>query len=146
MESTYPENPTSDLSKAIDALLKGRDVATRLKTTFDTHTHVTDDQSSMVNQILNSFTSSLSLLSGVSDNPEVSQFLANTHCWDACHKSEDSGESSKSTATLKERRGCYKRRLVQSIRKNIFCLLLASVWQLGNKKKENNLFITEWTI
>ncbi|XP_058002451.1 probable WRKY transcription factor 70 isoform X2 [Hevea brasiliensis] len=114
MESCWPEHLPSDRKKAIDELMKGREFAKQLKVVLCDS--IGEDGSmpaeDLVVKILNSFTSSLSILNRA-ETDEVSQFPASTHvgspCWDG-RKSEDSGESSKSTSTRKDRRGCYKRR------------------------------------
>ncbi|KAF2287986.1 hypothetical protein GH714_003733 [Hevea brasiliensis] len=114
MESCWPEHLPSDRKKAIDELMKGREFANQLKAVLCDS--IGEDGSmpaeDLVVKILNSFTSTLSILNRA-ETDEVSQFPASTHvgspCWDG-RKSEDSGESSKSTSTRKDRRGCYKRR------------------------------------
>ncbi|PIN21369.1 hypothetical protein CDL12_05914 [Handroanthus impetiginosus] len=61
----------------------------------------------LVGKIMDSFTQSISILSGGGDSDEVSQVPAVTNS--PGRKSEDSGESCKTPAP-KDRRGCYKRR------------------------------------
>ncbi|KAF9680113.1 hypothetical protein SADUNF_Sadunf06G0086400 [Salix dunnii] len=70
----------------------------------------------LVKEIMNSLTSTLSMLNGAGYDDVVSQIPATTKVCspfrDGRKSSEDSEESSKSTAAVKvkDRRGCYKRR------------------------------------
>nr|WGV38231.1 WRKY [Loropetalum chinense var. rubrum]WGV38232.1 WRKY [Loropetalum chinense var. rubrum] len=117
MESYWPENsPTTDRKRLIESeLLRGREFTNQLQNILlgsNNKPLIQDELESaedLISRILGSFNESLSRLnSGESD--EVSQIPAKRSlCWDGGLKSEDSGESSKSS-TLKDRRGCYKRR------------------------------------
>lgn len=121
MEScSWPDHLPSDRRRAIAELVKGRDFALQLRDlVHSNNNNVSVSLQQRINQdlalnILNSFTNTLSILkrsNGESD--EVSQVPTPTHfTWDADVplKSEDSEGSSKTTSTIKDRRGCYKRR------------------------------------
>ncbi|KAK2657991.1 hypothetical protein Ddye_011043 [Dipteronia dyeriana] len=131
MESpcSRPEN-ISDRTKAIEELVKGRDFALQLRRILNklsSENNNDDDgdgvvlDQDLVLKILSSFTNSLSILKncgggggghGYQSDHEVSQIQTNaTHLnWDG-RKSEDSGDSSKTSSIVnKDRRGCYKRR------------------------------------
>uniref|UniRef100_A0A5B6YQB1 Putative WRKY transcription factor 70 n=1 Tax=Davidia involucrata TaxID=16924 RepID=A0A5B6YQB1_DAVIN len=116
MDSSWPENLTADREKAIGELVRGQEFANQLRVMLGKPTG--DDGSSpsaedLVLKVLGSFTETLSIFMNCSTSDEVSQVPANTHvgspCWDA-RKSEDSGDSSKTSSASKDRRGCYKRR------------------------------------
>nr|QFU81039.1 WRKY70 [Populus alba var. pyramidalis] len=118
MESSWPENLPSHRKKVVDELLRGQEIAKQLKFAMSESTG--DDGSmsaeNLVKEIMNSFSTTLSILNGGGYDDDVSQTPATTKlCSPPCYgrkSSEDSGESSKSTATVKvkDRRGCYKRR------------------------------------
>ncbi|XWS13041.1 hypothetical protein CRYUN_Cryun36dG0003200 [Craigia yunnanensis] len=116
MQSSWSENMSLDRKKAIEELGRGRELTTELrdllsKSLGDEGLVGSED---LVMKILNSFANTLSIIrnSGEYDD-EVSQNPRNNNMsWDG-RKSEDSGESIKSTTTSskqKDRRGCYKRR------------------------------------
>ncbi|KAF2306632.1 hypothetical protein GH714_019928 [Hevea brasiliensis] len=113
MESLWPETLLYNRRKAIEQLTRGQEYANQLKAIFSES--IGDDGSvgeDLVTKILNSFMSSLSILNGV-ESDEVSQLPASIHVGSPCcdgRKSEDSGESIRSTSTMKDRKGCYKRR------------------------------------
>ncbi|CAK7343544.1 unnamed protein product [Dovyalis caffra] len=118
MESSWHENLPATRMKAIDELVRGQEIAKRLKLVMNRSTGADGYLSAgdLVMEIMNSFNSTLSILKRGEFDEFVSQIPANTQmgspCWDG-RKSEDSGESGRSTtATLKvkDRRGCYKRR------------------------------------
>ncbi|KAK6279656.1 hypothetical protein POUND7_019923 [Theobroma cacao] len=103
---------SSGRSKAIEELARGRDLTNQLR---DLLTKSFGDDGllgseDLVTKILNSFANTLSILrSSSGDYDEVSQNPRNSNMsWDG-RKSEESGESIKSS-TQKDRRGCYKRR------------------------------------
>ncbi|XP_044493501.1 probable WRKY transcription factor 70 [Mangifera indica] len=121
MEScSWPDHLPSDRRRAIAELVKGRDFALQLRDlVHSNNNNVSVSLQQRINQdlvlnILNSFTNTLSILkrsNGESD--EVSQVPTPTHFTrdaDVPLKSEDSEGSSKTTSTIKDRRGCYKRR------------------------------------
>lgn len=107
MDSSWPENVPSHRKMAIGELVRGREIANRLKIVLSRHDQSLSNGNidlpvdDLVVEILNTFTNSLSMLNKANSD-EV--------CLDSCRKSEDSGESSKSVTTVKDRRGCYKRR------------------------------------
>ncbi|KAA8517636.1 hypothetical protein F0562_015110 [Nyssa sinensis] len=113
--SFWPENLPADREKAIKELVRGREFAKQLR---DMLSKPTGDDGSLpsaddlVLKVLGSFTETLSIFRNCNTSDELSQFPATTHlgspCWDG-RKSEDSGDSSKTSAS-KDRRGCYKRR------------------------------------
>ncbi|XP_059642336.1 WRKY DNA-binding transcription factor 70-like [Cornus florida] len=114
MDSSWPENFPADRKMAIENLTRGREFANQLRLMLSKP--FSDDGSlppakELVRKILGSLTETLSILN-YSASDEVSQIPSNNHvgspCWDG-RKSEDSGESSK-TSAAKDRRGCYKRR------------------------------------
>ena len=121
MKRSWPENSPSKPRKAIEELVQGRQFANQLRGLLSKS--IGDDGSApekdLVLRILNSFTNTLSLLNSadsdvdVDVNVDVTQVQPNTQasspCWDA-PKSESSGESCRSNSTVKDRRGCYKRR------------------------------------
>jgi hypothetical protein len=115
MESSWPENSSSKPRKAIEELIQGRQFANQLRGLLGKS--IGDDGSvpakDLVLKILNSFTNTLSMLNSAESEADVSQIQPNTQasspCWDA-PKSESSGESCRSISTVKDRRGCYKRR------------------------------------
>lgn len=105
---SWPENLTSYRKRAIEELIRGREFTNQLQSML-TKT-VKGEEGSMfpedlVMKILGSFTETLSILKST-DSDEVSQFPAGL----GCRKYEDSGESSKTS--VKDRRGCYKRRYI----------------------------------
>lgn len=93
----------------ITELTRGRDIADRLRfmlrqTSFDTSPDsVFPAQITLVNQLLDTFTHSLTMLRDGADSDEVSQAPS-------AAKSEDSGDSCKTPPPPKDRRGCYKRK------------------------------------
>ncbi|KAH9673391.1 putative WRKY transcription factor 70 [Citrus sinensis] len=115
--SSWLEN-SSDRRRAIEELIKGQEMALQLRNLIHKSTKSGEGSKAMIiNQdlvanILSSFTNSLSILKN-GDSDEASQVQEHTQlsspCWEAYLKTEDSGESSKSS-TVKDRRGCYKRR------------------------------------
>ncbi|EEF33686.1 WRKY DNA-binding transcription factor 70 [Ricinus communis] len=117
MDPSSPENLPSTQRRAIGELIRGRELARQLKIVLnsrdDMEEHVPVDD--LVMKILNSFTNSLSILNRFDSDIE---FPPSTHvgspCWDSGRKSEDSGESIRSTSTNKDRRGCYKRRKISN--------------------------------
>ncbi|EXB74394.1 putative WRKY transcription factor 70 [Morus notabilis] len=121
--SPLPENVLSGRQKLIDELVQGREIANRLQTLLSQP--VGDDGSlvnsaeDLVSRIMESFTNTLFMLNKNGTVEAVlSQIQAaaatssrvDSPCLDG-RKSEDSGESCRSVSTtLKDRRGCYKRR------------------------------------
>jgi hypothetical protein len=109
MKRSWPENSPAKPIKAIEELVQGQQFANQLRGLLSKS--VGDDGSApekdLVLKILNSFTNTLSLLnsaeSDVDVDIDVTQVQPNT-------KSESSGESCRSNSTVKDRRGCYKRR------------------------------------
>ncbi|KAJ6362774.1 hypothetical protein OIU78_003047 [Salix suchowensis] len=118
MESCWHEELPSNRKKAINKLLRGQQLAEQLKLVMNNS--IGGDGSvlaeNLVQEIMNSFTSTLSMFNGGECDDVFSQIPATAKvrspCWDGRKSSEDSGESSKSTAAVKvkDRRGCYKRR------------------------------------
>ncbi|KAK9290778.1 hypothetical protein L1049_008956 [Liquidambar formosana] len=110
MDSSWPENLPIDRKKVTQKIVQGQEFAKQLQILLS-KPQIQDGLASfedLVAKILRSFTETLSILN-CGDSDEVSQIPAKrSPCWDG-QKSEDSGESSKSS-TLKDRRGCYKRR------------------------------------
>ncbi|XP_061369482.1 WRKY DNA-binding transcription factor 70-like [Gastrolobium bilobum] len=117
----------SDHSKAIEELVRGREFANQLKLLFingcDDHDHDHDHDhesatpfaqtQSLVKNVLNSFTNAFFLLNKYptsQSHDQVSQIQKSpSSSFITPTKSEDSQESCK-TSTIKDRRGCYKRR------------------------------------
>ncbi|KHN29497.1 WRKY DNA-binding transcription factor 70-like [Glycine soja] len=100
----------SSRRKAIEELLRGRDSAQQLKSvingTYDDGS-ATPFAQQLVKEVLMSFTNSLLFLH---NNPtSESHHVFNVQVWDS-PKSEDSQESNCKSSTIKEPRGCYKRR------------------------------------
>lgn len=118
--SSWLENLSisSDRRRAIEELIKGREMALQLRNLI--HESTKNEEWSqvmiaiqdLVANILSSFTNSLSMLKN-GDPDEASQVQEHTQFssprLETYLKTEDSGESSKSS-TVKDRRGCYKRR------------------------------------
>ncbi|XP_041026012.1 WRKY DNA-binding transcription factor 70-like [Juglans microcarpa x Juglans regia] len=111
MECCWPENLPSKPKRAIDQLIEGRQLATQLRSLLSNS--LGDDESTLppakdlLLKILNSFQNSLMILN--SDDPDhelMSPIPTKTHGT----KSESSEGSCRSISTLKDRRGCYKRR------------------------------------
>ncbi|XP_061347373.1 probable WRKY transcription factor 67 [Gastrolobium bilobum] len=103
-------------TKAIEELLRGREFANQLKQLInigDDH----DDQSatttpfvqSLVKNVLTSFTNAFLLLNKYPTNSQSHNQVSQIQKSGYSTKSEDSQESCK-TSTIKDRRGCYKRR------------------------------------
>lgn len=118
MKSCCPENLPYNQRKAIDELIRdklirGREFANQLKVIFsDSIGDGSARAEDLVVKVVNTFTSTLSILNGV-ESDEVSQFPASIHVGSPCYdgrKSEDSGESIRSTSKMRDRRECYKRR------------------------------------
>ncbi|XP_022760940.1 probable WRKY transcription factor 70 [Durio zibethinus] len=104
---------SSGNKKAIEELARGKELAIQLRDLLDKS--LGDEglvgSEDLVMKILKSFANTLSILrnSGGDFDDEVSQNPRNSNMgWDG-RKSEDSGESIKSSKQ-KDRRGCYKRR------------------------------------
>ncbi|KAJ0088028.1 hypothetical protein Patl1_31559 [Pistacia atlantica] len=121
--SSWPDHLPSDRRRAIDELVKGRDLTLKLRDLVhnnnnnnnNTNAAISSLNQDLVLNILKSFTNCLSILKrSYGESDEVSQVPTDpTHfTWDAdvAVKSEDSEGSSKTTPTIKDRRGCYKRR------------------------------------
>ncbi|XP_027350656.1 WRKY DNA-binding transcription factor 70-like [Abrus precatorius] len=96
-------------SKAIEELVRGRDSAKQLISVinggFDDRS-TTPFAEQLVKEVLMSFTNSLLFLNNPTSEPHD---VSDVHVWDSS-KSEDSQESNCKSSTVKERRGCYKRR------------------------------------
>lgn len=109
MECSWPESLPSNSKRAIEELIQGRQFAQKLRSLFSNSPGDGFDGSvpakDLVAKILSSFTNTLSILSSGDPN-EVSPLRPNTHGV----KPESSEESCRSISTLKDRRGCYKRR------------------------------------
>ncbi|XVF37396.1 hypothetical protein REPUB_Repub20aG0004200 [Reevesia pubescens] len=109
-----------DKKKAIEELERGRELTKQLRDLLSKSLGDDEEEAGLVGssedlviQILNSFANTLSILRNsngddIYDVEVVSQNLRKKS-WDG-RKSEDSGESNKSTTTLKDRRGCHNRR------------------------------------
>jgi hypothetical protein len=116
MECSWPENSPSNPRKAIEELVQGHQLANQLRGLLSSWPG--DDGSAPANdlvlKILNSFTNSLSILNSVAESDsDVSQIQPNARASSPCRdapKSESSGESCRSISTVRDRRGCYKRR------------------------------------
>ena len=105
-------------SKVIEELKRGREFANQLRQVINYSNGDDDDKDSasfaqqLVGKVVTSFTNTLSLLNRKTESDEeaVSQLqLRDSSRWINPTKSEDSEGSSK-TCTVKDRRGCYKRR------------------------------------
>ncbi|KAJ1384211.1 WRKY domain [Sesbania bispinosa] len=95
--------------KAIEELVKGRECANQLRSVIneggnDGSVITTPFAEQLVREVLMSFTNSLLLL----NNP-TSESVSDVQIRDSS-KSEDSQESNCKSSSIKERRGCYKRR------------------------------------
>ncbi|KAK3015797.1 hypothetical protein RJ639_007222 [Escallonia herrerae] len=116
MESIiWPENLLNDRNKAIRELLRGREFTNQLGVMLSGPLPADGSVSAedLVMKIMGSFSNTISILDS-SESDEVSQIPASSRRLDSpCRdgrKSEDSGQSSKTSAAYKDRRGCYKRR------------------------------------
>ncbi|RDX60101.1 putative WRKY transcription factor 70 [Mucuna pruriens] len=104
--------------KAIEELLKGRDCAQQLRSFINGScdhdgSATTPFAEQLVKEVLMSFTNSLLFLN---NNPiSESHDVSHVQVWDS-PKSEDSEESNCKSSTVKERRGCYKRRRTEQTR------------------------------
>ncbi|KAL5540862.1 hypothetical protein UlMin_000759 [Ulmus minor] len=114
--------PSGGQRSVFDELIHGREL------TFELQSLLSNDQGSvavsaedLVAKIMKSLSDSLSMLTKNRNENEindvVSQVQAGNYspansspCWDGGRKSEDSGESCKSSSNHKDRRGSYKRR------------------------------------
>lgn len=106
--------------RVISELTRGREIADRLRlllrqTEFDGPPDSLLPARSLVTQLLDTFSHSLSMLRDGADSDEASQAAASVV------KSEDSGDSYK-TPAAKDRRGCYKRKYVYIIIYYNICL------------------------
>lgn len=95
--------------RVITELTRGREIADRIRlmlreTGFDGSTGSVFPVQSLVSQLLDTFTHSLTMLRDGAEPDEVSQAPS-------AAKPEDSGDSCK-TPAAKDRRGCYKRKYV----------------------------------
>ncbi|KAG2691148.1 hypothetical protein I3760_09G223100 [Carya illinoinensis] len=111
MECCWPENLPSKPKRAIEQLIEGRQLATQLRSLLSNS--LGDEASTLTPakdlllKILNSFQNSLTILnSNDPDHKLMSPIPTKTHGT----KSESSEGSCRSISTLKDRRGCYKRR------------------------------------
>ncbi|KAM3205080.1 WRKY DNA-binding transcription factor 70 [Capsicum annuum] len=105
MESFLLQNTISDLEKVMEELNRGKKFTRRLREIIkkpkinvgneDAYMSSAED---LVGKIMNSFCASLSILSSEESTEEVSQ------------KSMEDSSGSCKTSSLKDRRGCYKRR------------------------------------
>ncbi|XP_020237415.1 WRKY DNA-binding transcription factor 70 [Cajanus cajan] len=97
--------------KAIEELVRGHDHAKQLRSVINGS--CSDDRSAtpfaekLVKEVLMSFTNSLLFLNNTTTSEPHD--ASDVQVWDS-PKSEDSQESNCKTSTVKERRGCYKRR------------------------------------
>lgn len=103
-------SPLAAPDLVISELTRGREIADRLRlmlrqTEFDGSADSVLPAQSLVTQLLDTFSHSLSMLRDGADSDEVSQAPPSVV------KSEDSGNSYK-TPAAKDRRGCYKRKYV----------------------------------
>ncbi|KAK6943358.1 WRKY domain [Dillenia turbinata] len=110
MECSWPENLPPNKRKLIVELVRGREFTNQLKNLLNNPAMNNNDDGSdvagdLVAKILTSFSETLSVLS----TNESDEVVKTSPSWEDARKSEDSGESCKSSA-LKDRRGCYKRR------------------------------------
>ncbi|KAJ8753840.1 hypothetical protein K2173_000094 [Erythroxylum novogranatense] len=112
MESFCSEILPFNRKKVIDELLRGCRFAGKLKDVLrETCCGGGGDARELITGIFDSFSNTLSMLNSP-EFDEISQFLPSTQVGSPCldgRKSEDSVQSSKSS-TVKDRRGCYKRR------------------------------------
>ncbi|KAA8517552.1 hypothetical protein F0562_017818 [Nyssa sinensis] len=113
MDTSCPENLPAGRKKAFDELERGRKLAIQLQIMLSKPAGDDADgplsAKDLVAKILGTFTESLSILNCSASDEVSSQVPANTHLSCDGRKSEDSGESSKTSAPT-DRRGCYKRR------------------------------------
>ncbi|KAK7394954.1 hypothetical protein VNO78_15495 [Psophocarpus tetragonolobus] len=104
------DNPGSSRKKIFEELLRGHDCAKKLRSVINESCEdgtATPFAEQLVKEVLMSFTNSLLFLNNsTSESHDVSNVL---QVWDS-PKSEDSQESNCKSITVKERRGCYKRR------------------------------------
>lgn len=126
--TSWPENLVTSRKRVVDELMEGRELANQLQSVLANSDGAGGSSSSssssltglsaedLVSKIMKSFSNTLSILNVVNEGDEVSvsdQIPAGSRvdstCLDA-RKSEDSDESCRSTSTVKDRRGCYKRR------------------------------------
>ncbi|KAK3017760.1 hypothetical protein RJ639_005076 [Escallonia herrerae] len=115
MESiTWPENLLHDRKRAIRELIRGRAFTNQLQVMLSGPLPADGSVSAgdLVMKIMGSLSNTISILDS-SESDEVSQIPASSRLLDSPsqdgRKSEDSGQSSK-TSAYKDRRGCYKRR------------------------------------
>ncbi|XP_060203210.1 WRKY DNA-binding transcription factor 70-like [Lycium barbarum] len=111
MESPFPENSSTDLKRAIEGLIRGREFTRRLKEIIKKplgggEVATINMAEDLVGKIMDSFSETLSMIN--SDDVRV----VDTPFSDVEVKSPEdySSGSCKNTSTLKDRRGCYKRR------------------------------------
>ncbi|XP_016436463.2 putative WRKY transcription factor 70 [Nicotiana tabacum] len=99
MESPLPEKSSADLKRAIDGLIRGQEFTRQLKEIIKKPlaTIMAED---LVGKIMNSFSETLSVINSGESNEDTAEVKS----------PEDSSGSCKSTTSLKDRRGCYKRR------------------------------------
>ncbi|KAF5737298.1 putative WRKY transcription factor [Tripterygium wilfordii] len=111
MEISCPENTPAGQRKAIEELRRGFELAKELQilisksSSGDNETSMCASSGDLLERISNSFSCAISVLNNV-EFSEVNQSPASM----PGPKSEDSEGSSKTTAAVKNRRGCYKRR------------------------------------
>ncbi|KAF3447904.1 hypothetical protein FNV43_RR08611 [Rhamnella rubrinervis] len=117
--SSWPENLATSRKRVVVELMEGRELANQLQSVIAKSEATGGGSSSLsaedlVTKIMKSFSNSLSILNvNEDDEVSVSQIPVGSRVDSACldaRKSEDSGESCRSTSTVKDRRGCYKRR------------------------------------
>ncbi|XVF29724.1 hypothetical protein REPUB_Repub15cG0147000 [Reevesia pubescens] len=119
MQSSWSENMSSGKKKAIEELARGRELTNKLRDLLSKSLGDEKDlvgSEDLVMKIFNSFSNTLSILGNINgdfcdDKVSVSLRSSNTILSLEGQKSEDSGESIKSTTSKhKDRRGRYKRR------------------------------------
>ncbi|CAJ1812081.1 unnamed protein product [Sphenostylis stenocarpa] len=107
----------SSRKRAIEELLRGRDCAEQLSSVItgscEKGSSATPFAKKLVKEVLMSFTNSLLLLNN--NSTSGSHGVSNVQVWDS-PKSEDSLESNCKSSTVKERRGCHKRRRTERTR------------------------------
>ncbi|XP_038905581.1 WRKY DNA-binding transcription factor 70-like [Benincasa hispida] len=110
MDCSWPDTSPFDQRKAADELLRGHELAQQLQAYLRRSSNSGGTASQdLVSRILTSFSKTLSILNRC-DSDDMNGSIVDSPEEHASRKSEESGDSCKSSTPNTDRRGCYKRR------------------------------------
>ncbi|KAA0044234.1 hypothetical protein IC582_009702 [Cucumis melo] len=108
MDCSWPDTSPFDRRKAADELLRGRELAQQLRAYLQRSS--TPASQDLLTRILSSFSKTLSILNHRCDSDDINGSIVDSPEDHGSRKSEESGDSCKSSTPNNDRRGCYKRR------------------------------------